>query len=103
MVWLLRRIVATRFNGMVAWDADVVDAFVDTFPEAKKTLRVYFVGPNSSPMLNRAAKRAEARGLLSAGHIGNQDARSYKQRTWCRYWSLTDKARALLGEPGVRR
>lgn len=96
MVWLLKTIVATKFNGIVAWDSDVVDDFVDAFPEAEKGLLVYTQGPNSSPMLNRAAKLANNLGYLSPGSIGNMNARSYNRRTWCRYWSLTDKGWSFI-------
>lgn len=40
-------------------------------------------------MLNRSARRARDLGYLSPGSIGNMDARSFNQRTWCRYWTLT--------------
>lgn len=89
MVWLLEHIAATPWRHTVAWDEKTVDAFVKQFPEALKTLRVYTLGPNSSPMLNRAAQRARRLGYLIAGHIGTQDARSYNQRTWCRTWRLS--------------
>lgn len=93
MVWLIKTIIATKFNGIVAWDSDVVDDFVDTFPEAERGLIVYTQGPNSSPMLNRAAKLAYNLGYLTPGSIGNMDARSFNRRTWCRYWSLTEKGK----------
>jgi ribosomal protein S10 len=101
MIWLLRYMVTVGSGRagsgfLVAWDEATVDAFVRAFPEAEKTLRWYLMGPNSSPMLNRAAKRAERLGYLRAGHIGNQDARQYNQRTWCRTWSITDAGRHLL-------
>ena len=96
VIWLLRKIVATGFNGMVAWDEDKVDDFVEAFPEAEKTLLVYTLGPNSCPMLNRTAQQAYKLGYLSPGVVGNQDARSYNMRTWCRYWSLTDAGKAYL-------
>lgn len=89
MRWLLRHIHGMTYKATVAWEEETVDLFVETFPEALKTLRVYILGPNSSPMLNRAATRARDRGYLSASHLGNMDARSYNQRTWCRYWKLT--------------
>lgn len=88
--WLLKYIAATHFNGIVAWDADTVDDFVEAFPEAEKSLIVYTLGPNSCPMLNRTAQQAHRLGYLFPGSIGNMDARSYNMRTWCRYWSLTD-------------
>jgi hypothetical protein len=101
MIWLLARMTtAGRHRDgagfLVAWDTDTVDEFVRAFPEAAATLRVYMVGPNSSPMLNRAAKRAERRGFVVAGRVGNQDARAYNQRTWCRTWTITDEGRAFL-------
>jgi len=92
MLWLLERISRLSCKGTAAWDEKMVDAFVEAFPEALKTLRIYTMGPNSSPMLNRAARRAERLGYLRAGVIGNMDARQYNQRTWCRYWSLTGKS-----------
>lgn len=98
VLWLIRRIAATYAHSVVAWDQETVDAFVSAFPEADKTLIVYSMGPHSSPMLNRTAKRAEALGYLKAGRIGNQDARSYNQRTWCRCWSLTDLGKAAVIE-----
>lgn len=91
MFWILRLIVKRKFSGIVAWDAEVVDDFVEDFPEAEKSLIYYMMGPNSCPMLNRAAKRGEAKGYLKAGSVGNMDARSYNLRTWCRYWSITEK------------
>jgi hypothetical protein len=97
MIWLLRRMAhPTRDGFMVAWNADTVDAFVKAFPEAEKTLRVYTIGPNSSPMLNRAAQRALAAGYVTAGTLGNQDARQYRQRTWCRTWRMTAFGRRFL-------
>jgi hypothetical protein len=96
MEWLLKKIAATHFNGMVAWDEDVVDDFVEAFPEAEKSLIYYMLGPNSSPMLNRAAGQAHKFGYLRAGSIGNMDARSFNKRTWCRYWSLTEKGKEYL-------
>lgn len=102
MWWLLQK-MDNHYGFLVAWDEDVVDAFVDAFPEAEKTLRVYTLGPNSSPMLNRTAKRAYDLGLVSPGSIGNQGARSYNQRTWCRTWSLTDKGRAAIQARAPRR
>ncbi len=80
-----------RTCSIAAWDADTVDAFVEAFPEAEKTLIVYTVGPNSSPMLNATAKAAEKMGFLRAGSMGNQDAKYYGQKTWCRVWTLTPK------------
>ncbi len=99
MLWLLKR-MATPMAGdfIVAWNTDTVDDFVRAFPEANRTLIVYMMGPNSSPMLNRAAKRARDAGYISPGSIGNDDARSFNQRTWCRTWRLTDAGRRLLAE-----
>jgi len=82
MLWLLRRMttVGPCRDGsgfMVAWDVETVDDFVKAFPEAEKTLKHYVMGPNSSPMLNAAAKRAKEAGYITPGHIGNEDARSY--------------------------
>jgi hypothetical protein len=98
MTWLLRRI-ADRQGFLVAWDADTVDAFVKAFPEAEKTLVYYMMGPHSSPMLNAAAKRAKDAGYVTAGVLGNEGARDYNQRSWCRTWRLTDAGReAFLKE-----
>lgn len=94
--WLLCYIAATKFDGIVAWDSDTVDDFVKAFPEAERTLIVYTQGPNSSPMLNRIANIAYKLGYLSASSIGNQEARSYNRKTWCRYWVLTDKGKEFL-------
>lgn len=94
--WLLKYIAATHFNGIVGWDADTVDDFVDAFPEAEKTLIIYTLGPNSSPMLNRTANIAYKLGYLRAGSIGNEDARSFNKKTWARYWSLTDKGKEFI-------
>jgi hypothetical protein len=91
MHWLLVRMIGLFYpGGMSAWDEETVDEFVKAFPEAKRTLRYYLMGPNSSPMLNRAAARAMSRGYIRPGVIGCQDARSYNRRTWARYWSVTD-------------
>jgi hypothetical protein len=70
MVWMLRRMVTggphcAGSGFIVAWDTYTVDDFVCAFPEAKRTLRVYITGPNSAPMLNAAAKRAEAAGWFT--------------------------------------
>lgn len=94
--WLLKKIAATTYSGMVAWDEDVVDDFIEAFPEANKTLICYTQGPHSSPMLNRTAAIAKELGYLSAGSLGNMDARSFNQRTWCRYWSLTDTGKEYI-------
>jgi hypothetical protein len=99
VLWLLRRMCETRHGNdgfIVAWDTYTVDDFVKAFPEAEKTLHIYFAGPNSSPMLNATAKRAEANGFVTPGHIGNPDARHYMQRTWCRTWRITPEGRAFL-------
>ena len=98
-LWLLRKMMDPQQGApgfIVAWDEETVYAFVRTFPEAEKTLRVYTMGPNSSPMLNAAAKRAERLGYVTAGSIGNQDARHYNQRTWCRTWRITEAGRRFL-------
>jgi hypothetical protein len=101
MAWLLERIASIHHNGhTVAWDLKTVDDFVTRFPEADRTLRVYTMGPNSSPMLNRAAKRAEHFGYLIPGRIGTQDARRYNQRTWCRTWRLTPQGKSYLRDLG---
>lgn len=94
--WLLKYIVATHFNGIVAWDESTVDDFVEAFPEAEKSLIYYTLGPNSSPMLNRTANIAYRLGYLKPGSIGNMDARSFNKKTWARYWSLTDKGKAFI-------
>lgn len=103
MMWLLRYMTTVGPNRggsgfTTAWDEWTVDAFVAAFPEAENTLVVYLMGPNSSQMLNRAAKRAEGLGYLKAGRVGNQDARQYNQRTWCRTWSITDAGRKAIAE-----
>ena len=41
------------------------------------------------PMLNRAALRARKLGYVRPGVIGNEEARNYNQRTWCRTWRMT--------------
>lgn len=96
MFWIMARSIRWGARMLVAWDEDVVDDFVEAFPEAEKTLICYTQGPHSSPMLNRAATRARDRGYFSPGHVGNMDARSFNQRTWCRCWTITDKGRAAL-------
>lgn len=98
MIWLLRRFAAKHYLGGVAWDEEDVDDFVEAFPEAEKSLRVYTMGPNGSPMLNRAARRARDLGYLQAGSIGNMDARSFNSRTWCRYWKLTESGIKFVKE-----
>lgn len=101
MLWLLRHMttpsVGSSGSGfIVAWDTDTVDKFVIAFPEAKNTLVVYLMGPNSSPMLNRAAKKAHTLGYIEPGVIGCQDARSYNQRTWSRTWTITPDGRRAI-------
>lgn len=99
MLWFLRRLTSFERRGfIVAWDAYTVDDFVEAFPEATRGLRVYMVGPNSSPMLNAAANRAKSRGYVVPGHIGNADAGEFNQRTWCRTWSITARGSAFLRE-----
>lgn len=95
MWWLMSRLNG-RYGFLVAWDEEVVDDFVERFPEANKSLRVYTLGPNSCPMLNRAARRAYDLGYVLPNSIGNQDARSFNQRTWARTWRLTSKGIAAL-------
>ena len=90
VLWLLR-FLKSRGGFCVAWDTETVDRFVQDFPEAEKGLRYYLFGPNSSPMLNDAAGRASRAGFIQAGHIGNEDARAYQQRTWCRTWTFTKR------------
>lgn len=97
MVWLLRRMMRPGQDGFItAWQTEDVDAFVRDFPEAKKSLIIYMMGPNSSPMLNAAAKRAKGYGYITPGSIGNMDARSFQQRTWCRTWRMTETGRHFL-------
>ena len=100
MIWLLKWMtnrVRCPFGFLVAWQEDVVDAFLDAFPEALKSSTFYTIGSPSVPMLNLAAKRAKDAGYIRPGVIGNEDARSYNQRTWCRTWSLTDSGWAAVG------
>ena len=102
---MLRRMVDPsigRDGFIVAWDSYTVDDFVRAFPEAEKSLVVYLHGPNSCPMLNAAAKRARDAGYIVPGVVGNEDARSYQQRTWCRTWRLTDAGRHLLAKSVAR-
>lgn len=101
VLWLLRRMVTCGRHGsgsgfITCWDSQTVDDFVAAFPEAKRTLIYYSMGPHSSPMLNRAARRARDAGYISPGSIGNEDARSFNQRTWCRTWRITDAGRQYL-------
>jgi hypothetical protein len=101
MIWLLKWMtnrVRCPLEFVVAWQKDLVDAFLDAYPEAEKTTTFYIMGAPSVPMLNRAAKRAHDAGYIRPGVIGNQEARSYNQRTWCRTWSLTDAGRAFVAE-----
>lgn len=93
MNWLLREMISFRcgWGGCIAWDSEMVDAFVEAFPEAKKSLIYYLIGANSCPMLNKAAARARDLGYLRPGSIGTEDARSYNQRTWARVWRITDE------------
>lgn len=96
MYWVVHHIAHTSCQGECAWDEDTVDAFTDAFPESEATLKVYIMGANGNPMLNRAAKRAHLNGFISPGVVGNMDARQYNQRTWCRYWSLTERGAKLV-------
>lgn len=91
MIWLLEHINAMSCRGTVAWDSGTVDAFMNAFPESAKSAKFYTMGPHSCPMLDWTARRAAEAGYLRAGVIGCQDARSYNQRTWARYWCLTGK------------
>ena len=96
MLWLLQRMSVRLWHPsgtVVAWDQNLVDAFLEDFPESEKGAKHYTLGPSSVPMLNRAAKLGESMGYLEAGSVGNADARSYNQRTWCRTWTLTSKGR----------
>ncbi len=95
MLWVLRRI--HKNNGYcIAWDEEVVDAFIKEFPESAQTTVRYMIGADSCPMLNRAANRAKKLGFLSPGHTGTDDARSYNQRTWARTWRLTDAGKDYI-------
>jgi hypothetical protein len=97
VLWLLRWMtnpVKCSSGFLVAWNENIVDAFVQAFPEAQKALRYYMIGPNSCPMLNAAAKRAKDAGYITPGVIGNEGARDYNQRTWCRTWNVTPAGRA---------
>jgi hypothetical protein len=97
VLWLMRRMTTVGRTGfIVAWDEETVDAFVLAFPEAQKVLRHYLLGPHSSPMLNATAKRAMDAGYITPGHIGNEGARQYNQRTWCRTWRITAAGRIAL-------
>jgi len=89
MLWVLRHI--QKHNGFcLAWDEEVVDAFIKEFPESAKTTIRYMIGADNCPMLNRAAGRAKRLGFLRPGHMGTDDARSFNQRTWVRKWYLTE-------------
>lgn len=101
VLWLLRRMVTRGRHGcgsgfITCWDPQTVDDFVAAFPEAQKTLIKYSMGAHSSPLLNATARRAAGAGYLIAGALGNTDARSYNQRTWCRTWRITDAGRQYL-------
>lgn len=99
MFWVMERSARWRKDGtgfLVAWYEDVVDDFVEAFPEAEKALVYYLMGPNSCPMLNRAAARARDLRYFEPGVVGNPDARSFNQRTWCRCWTLTPRGRRAL-------
>lgn len=99
MLWVLKKIASRKgLESMVAWDEDVVDAFMEEFPESEAATVYYTMGPFSCPMLNRAANRAKARGFLRPGHIGNMDARSFNQRTWCRVWIITKEGREFADQ-----
>lgn len=98
MNWVLQWLSNTSYKGECAWEVETVDMFVEAFPEAKKSLKYYMMGANSCPMLNQAAGKAHKLGYLDAGSVGNQDARSYNQRTWCRYWKLTPAGEHYLEE-----
>lgn len=103
VIWLLLRMTTSGPHSagsghITCWHEEDVDDFVAAFPEARKTLIVYSMGPHSSPMLNATARRAAAAGYLAAGSIGNMDARQYNQRTWCRTWRITDAGRRILTE-----
>jgi hypothetical protein len=90
MLWMMVRMTGLHgLGGCVAWDEDFVDAFVEAFPEAQRSLRVYLLGANSSPMLNRAAAMARDRGFLSPGSIGSGERGGFACRSWARYWSIT--------------
>lgn len=92
MHWVLRRCIDPTHGGrggIIAWDADTVDDFVAAFPEAEKALRVYRMRPNSSPMLNRAAKLAKDKNYLQPSVRGNSDRGWFNIRSWSRYWHLT--------------
>lgn len=99
MLWMLLRMIGIHgHGGCVAWDEETVDAFVEAFPEARKALRVYLLGAKSSPMLNRAAAMARDRGLIDARSIGCGDHNGFAQRSWARYWSLTQYGWEYLEE-----
>jgi hypothetical protein len=86
--WIMQR--ATRLAAFhIMADQDVTDDFVKEFPEAEKTLQVYFVGPNSCPMFNRMCRLAAKEGLLKSGSIGVAvEGRGWK--TWARIWRITE-------------
>jgi len=98
MLWLLHRLTSVwhPHGFAIAWESDLVDAFLDEFPEARKATTFYTMGSHSVPMLNRAATRARAAGYVTPGVIGNESARQYNQRTWCRTWTITPAGRAAV-------
>lgn len=95
MLWLLKRIKENQ-GYAIAWDSDLVDAFVKEFPESEKNLIYYTQGANSCPMLNRAAQRAKRLLFLEAYSGGTDGAHSYHQRTWHRSWKLTDAGKDYI-------
>jgi hypothetical protein len=96
VMWLIKQICESTCESVVAWDESLVDNFVKEFPESKSGLRVYTLGPNSCPMLNRTAAVAYNLGYIEPGVIGTQDARQYNQRTWCRMWTITKSGRVKV-------
>lgn len=88
MIWLLNYMRDKTRGFQAAWDEELMEEFLKAFPEANKTLKVYTIGPMSCPMLDRAARRAHKEGYLRKGSLGNQDAKYYCQRTWCRTWRI---------------
>lgn len=87
--WLLEQFVSDFHNGHIgAWDQEFVEAFVERFPEAKKSLIYYTLGPNICPMLNRTAILLRDAGYLKPYHNG-QDTIGGQKRTWYRIWVLT--------------
>lgn len=103
MLWLLRKVIASPYGCVIAWEDTLVDDFVEAFPEAKKTLQVYLMGADVCPTLNRTAVRARDAGFLKPGSVGTTDARSFNQRTWARLWRITPQGReyvAMLEQDG---